>query len=105
MRCADRCRSSSRPKFADPGRTFTAVPWVPAPAGIRGGEEEMMRLAIAGSIVLALAAPLTPRSSADALAVGSGRIGSRPIDRTDDEAGVREVVRKYVDAREARDAK
>ena len=64
-----------------------------------------MRLAIAGSIVLALVAPLPPQSSADSRAVGSGRIGSRPIDRAEDEAAVREVVRKYVDAREARDPK
>src|SRR4051794_15582871 len=49
-----------------------------------------MRLAIAGSIVLTLAAPFMAQSSAGSPA---------------DDAAVREVVRKYVDAREARDPK
>jgi uncharacterized protein (TIGR02246 family) len=49
-----------------------------------------MRLAIAGSIVLALVAPFTAQPPG----------GSRA-----DDAEVREVVRKYVDAREARDPK
>jgi uncharacterized protein (TIGR02246 family) len=53
-------------------------------------QEEIMRLAIAGSIVLTLAAPFTAQSPA----------GSRA-----DDTAVREVVRKYVDAREARDPK